>query len=132
LALDVRTSEDIEPAFDRPERFVAKAFVNGADSFINSRRFALSAEAEKRKLAAIYTDAEYVLAGGLMSLGPGHLEGYHGGAKYVDKILHGANPADLPVAGPTQFTLSVRRSALGKLGLSLPADVAARVNDWVD
>jgi putative ABC transport system substrate-binding protein len=132
LALDIRKLEDVEPAFDRATEYGAKAFVNGVDSFINSRRFALAAEAEKRKLPAIYTDAEYVLAGGLMSLGPGHFEGHHGAAKYVDKILQGANPAELPVAGATQFTLSVRRSLLSKLGLTLPPDVTARVNDWVD
>lgn len=50
----------------------------------------------------------------------------------MDKILRGANPADLPVSGATQFTLSVRRPALARLGLSLPPDVSARVNDWID
>jgi putative tryptophan/tyrosine transport system substrate-binding protein len=67
-----------------------------------------------------------------MSLGPGHLEGYREAAKYVDKILHGANPAELPVAGVTQIALSVRRSTLAKLGLPLPPDITARVNDWLD
>jgi putative ABC transport system substrate-binding protein len=67
-----------------------------------------------------------------MALGPGHYEGYYGAAKYVDKILRGANPADLPIAGPTEFTISVNRTALGKLGLSLPSDLAARVNQWID
>jgi putative tryptophan/tyrosine transport system substrate-binding protein len=124
--------EDVEPAFDRAELFGAKAFVNGVDSFVNSRRFELAAEAEKHKLPAIYTDVEYVLAGGLMSLGPGHFEGYYEAAKYVDKILQGANPADLPIADATQFTLSVRRLALAKLGLTMPPDVTARVNNWVD
>ena len=47
-------------------------------------------------------------------------------------ILHGANPAELPVKGPTQFTFSVNRSALAALGLSLPSDISARVNDWRD
>jgi putative ABC transport system substrate-binding protein len=132
LAVDIRKPDDVALAFDQAAAFGAKAFVNAVDSFINSRRFDLAAEAEKRKLPSIYTDVEYVLAGGLMSLGPGHFEGYHGAAKYVDKILHGANPAELPIAGATQFTLSVRRSALAKLGLTLPPDIAARVNDWVD
>jgi putative ABC transport system substrate-binding protein len=50
----------------------------------------------------------------------------------VDKILRGANPADLPVAGATQFTFSASRSALAKLGLSLPPDISTRVNDWLD
>src|SRR5262249_45903162 len=108
------------------------AFVNGVDSFINSRRFDLAAQAEKHKLPAIYTDTEYVVAGGLMALGPGHLEGFHGAAKYVGKILRGANPAELRIGGPTQFTFTVRRSALSKLGLALPPDLTARVNEWFD
>jgi len=47
-------------------------------------------------------------------------------------ILHGAKPADLPVKGATQFTFSANRAALAALGLSLPSDVSARVNDWRD
>jgi putative ABC transport system substrate-binding protein len=132
MVLDVRKPEDVEPAFDQAVAFGAKAFVNAVDSFINSCRFALAAQEEKRKLPAIFTDIEYVLAGGLMSLGPGHLEGYHGAAVYVVKILRGADPAELPIAGATQFDLSVRRSLLTKLGLTLPPDVVARVNDWID
>jgi putative ABC transport system substrate-binding protein len=132
LTVDIRKSDDVGPAFDQAAIFGAKAFVNGVDSFINSRRFDLAAEASKRKLPAIYTDVEYVLAGGLMSLGPGHFEGYYKAAEYVDKILRGAKPAELAIAGPMQFTLTVRRSALAKLGLTLPPDIAARVNDWVD
>jgi putative ABC transport system substrate-binding protein len=61
-----------------------------------------------------------------MALGPGHYEGYYGAAKYV------ANPADLAIDGPTQFTLSVNRAALAKLGLSLPDDLSIRVNEWID
>ena len=129
-ALDLRRPEDVAPAFDQAVAFGAKAFVNCVDSFINSRRFALAIEAAKHRLPAIYSDVEYVMAGGLMALGPGHAEGYYGGAKYVDMILRGANPADLPVNGPTQFTFSVNRSVLAALGLSLPSDVSARVDDW--
>ena len=126
----IRRPEDVAPAFDKAVAFGAKALVNCVDSFINSRRFALAAEAAKHRLPAIYTDVEYVMAGGLMALGPGHAEGYYGAAKYVDMILHRANPADLPIKGATQFTLSVNRSALTALGLSLPPDISVRVNDW--
>jgi putative tryptophan/tyrosine transport system substrate-binding protein len=132
IALDLRKPEDVEPAFARAKAIGAKSVVNAVDSFINSRRFALAAEAEKYRLPAVYTDQDYVDAGGLMSLGPGHLEGFYQGAQYVDKILHGANPAELPIMGATQFTLSVRRSALSELGLTLPSDIAARVNEWID
>lgn len=118
-SLDIRKPEDVDAAFDKALAFGAKALVNAVDSFINSRRFALAAGAAKHRLPVVYTDVEYVLAGGLMALGPGHYEGYYGAAKYVDQILRGANPADLPIAGPTQFTMSANRTALAKLGLSL-------------
>jgi len=132
LALDVRKPEDIDVAFDKAVSFGAKALLNGVDTFINSRRFALAAGAAKHKLPAVYSDVEYVLAGGLMSLGPGHYDGYQGAARYVDQILRGTNPAGLAVARPTQFTFSVNRKALANLSLSLPRDVSARVDEWVD
>jgi putative ABC transport system substrate-binding protein len=131
-AVDIRTPGDVDPEFDKAVDFGSQALVNAVDSFVNSQRFALATAAAKHKLPVLYTDAEYVSAGGLMALGPGHYEGYYGAAKYVDKILHRANPADLPVAGATQFTFSVSRSALAKLGLSLPSDMSARVNEWLD
>jgi putative ABC transport system substrate-binding protein len=131
-SLDIRKPEDVDAAFDKALAFGAKALLNAVDTFINSRRFALAAGAAKHKLPFVYSDVEYVLAGGLMALGPGHYEGYFGAAKYVDRILRGANPADLPIAGPTQFTMSVNRTALAKLGLSLPADLSARVDEWID
>jgi ABC-type uncharacterized transport system substrate-binding protein len=132
LALDLRKPEDVDPAFEKAAAFGARALVNGVDSFINSRRFALAAGSAKYKLPFVATDVEYVSAGGLMALGPGHYEGYYGAAKYVDKILRGAKPADLPIAGPTQFTMSASRKALAQLGVSLPADLSARVDDWID
>ena len=129
-SLDIRKPEDVDAAFDQALAFGAKALVNAVDTFVNSRRFALAAGAAKHRLPVVYSDVEYVLAG--MALGPGHYEGYYGAAKYVDNILRGANPADLPISGPTQFTMSVNRTALHKLGLSLPSDLTARVNEWID
>jgi putative tryptophan/tyrosine transport system substrate-binding protein len=132
LSLDIRKPEDVDAAFDKVLAFGAKGLVNAVDTFINSRRFELAAGAAKYKLPFVYSDVEYVLAGGLIALGPGHYEGYHGAANYVDKILRGANPADLPIAGPTQFTMSANRTVLNKLDLSLPSDLAARVNEWIN
>src|SRR5215468_6622899 len=128
-SLDMRKPEDVDAGFDKALAFGAKGLVNAVDTFINSRRFALAARAAKHKLPFVYSDAEYVMAGGLMAIGPGHYQGYYGAATYVDKILHGANPADLPIAGPTQFTMSANRTALKNLGLSLPSDLAARVTN---
>jgi putative tryptophan/tyrosine transport system substrate-binding protein len=130
--LDIRKPEDVDGAFDKAMAFGAKALLNAVDTFINSRRFALAVGAAKHKLPFVYSDVEYVLAGGLMALGPGHYEGYYGAAKYADQILRGANPADLPIAGPTQFTMSANRTALARLGWSLPSDLSARVDEWID
>ena len=132
LSLDIRKPDDVDAAFNKALAFGAKGLLNAVDTFINSRRFALSARAAEHKLPFVYSDIEYVLAGGLIALGPGHYEGYHDAAKYVDRILHGASPADLPIAGPTKFTMSANRTALTRLGLSLPSDLAKQVDEWVD
>ncbi len=131
-SLDIRKPEDVDAAFAKALAFGAKGLMNAVDTFINSRRFALAAGAAKYKLPFVYSDVEYVMAGGLIALGPGHYEGYYGAAKYVDKILRGANAANLPIAGPTEFTLSANRAALRSLSLSLPSELAARVNEWID
>ena len=131
-SLDIRKPEDVDAAFAKALAFGANGLVNAVDTFINSRRFALAAGASKHKLPSVYSDIEYVMAGGLIALGPGHYEGYYGAAKYVDKIVRGANPADLSIAGPTEFTMSANRRGLINLGLSLPSDLAARVSEWID
>jgi putative tryptophan/tyrosine transport system substrate-binding protein len=132
LSLDVRKPEDVDAAFDKALAFGAEGLLNAVDTFVNSRRFELSAGAAKYKLPFVYSDVEYVLAGGLISLGPGHYEGYHDAAKYVDRILHGANPGDLPIERPTQFIMSANRTAVTKLGLSLPSDLVGQISEWVD
>lgn len=129
--LTVRSSQDISSAFSSARAFGAQALFEAVDNFINSQRLILAKLAAQNHLPAIYSDREYVLAGGLMSLGPGHLEGYRLSADYVDKILRGTDPAELPVTGPTQFSFSVSRSALSDLGLTLPKSVNARVNEWL-
>ena len=130
-SLDIPRPEDVAPRFAEARAFGAKALLNGVDSFINSQRFALAKLAIEHKLPIFYTDREYVIAGGLMALGPGHQEGYYGAAKYIDAILKGAKPADLAIAGPTQFTLSVSRSALERFEIVLPHDIRERVNEWL-
>jgi putative ABC transport system substrate-binding protein len=129
--MDIRTPADVEPAVARAMSWGAKGFLNGVDSFINSQRFALAKLASRNKVPTIYTDREYVLAGGLISLGVGHLDGYYRAAGYVDKILRGANPAELPIALPTELIFSVNRSALKDIGLTLPKEIADRVTEWL-
>jgi putative ABC transport system substrate-binding protein len=133
-SLDVRTPSDVGPAFGKALEFGTKGLLFAADSFLNSQRIPIVTMAAQGKLAAVYNDREWVVAGGLMSIGPGHLEGYRGAAKYVDLILRGANPGDLPVAvaPASQFTLSVSRSAVAKFGVPLPSNISSRVDEWLD
>ncbi len=130
--LDARTPPDVEPAFRQAEKDGAQGLFQAVDSFMNSQRAVLARLAAQAKLPMIFTDREYVLAGGLMSIGPGHQEGYEGAASYVDKILRGAKPADLPVAPTKKVDFTVSRQALSRIGLALPQDLSERVNDWVD
>jgi len=130
-SFDVRTPSDITPAFEKLVTSGSKGFFNCVDSFINSQRFVTARLAAQYKVPAILTDREYVLAGGLMSLGIGHQEGYYRAAEYVAKILRGAHPNELAVALSTDYVLSAGRSALNNIGLTLPDEVNTRVNDWL-
>jgi len=132
LQLDVRKPSDVEPAFARARQAGVQGLFQTVDSFMNSQRATLARFAAQSEIPMIFTDREYVLAGGLMSIGPGHQEGFEGAAGYVDQILRGANPADLPIASTKKVDFTVSRSALAKIGLTLPKDVADRVNDWAD
>jgi putative ABC transport system substrate-binding protein len=132
VQIDVRTPPEVEPAFGNAAKEGAQGLFQAVDSFMNSQRAALARLAAQAKLPMIFTDREYVLAGGLMSIGPGHQEGYEGAAGYVDKILRGAKPADLPVAPTKKVDFTVSRQALARIGLALPQDLSERVNDWVD
>jgi hypothetical protein len=69
--LDVRKPDDVDTPFDQARAFGVKGLLNAVDTFINSRRFVLSARAVQHKLPVVYSDVEYVSAGGLIALGPG-------------------------------------------------------------
>jgi putative ABC transport system substrate-binding protein len=130
-SMDVRSPADVDPAVHKAIEQGAKGFFNCVDPFINSQRFTIAKLAAESKRPTIYTDREYVLAGGSMALGVGHLEGFYRAAAYVDKILRGAKPADLPIALPTELIFSVSRSALQDLGLTLPREINDRVTEWL-
>lgn len=66
-----------------------------------------------------------------MALGVGHLEGFYGAAKYVDQILHGADPTGLPITLPTEVEFSVSKSAMLNLGITLPNQISERVTEWL-
>ena len=105
------------------------AFPDGvtAQSRVRIAEFALT-----RHLPSIFGWKEYVEAGGLMSYGPNLEESWHLVAAFVDKILKGAGPADLPVEQPTRFELIVNLKTAKALGLPMPPSILARADEVIE
>ena len=87
--------------------------------------------AARHRLPAIYLERSYVQAGGLMSYGPDYAAMWRRGAEYVDKILRGAKPADLPIEQPTRYVLSVNLKAAKALGLTIPESILIRADEVI-
>jgi putative ABC transport system substrate-binding protein len=107
------------------------------DALLVSETMALPARtklldfAAKRRLPAMFNNRDYVRAGGLMSYSPNYLDMFRHAAAYVDKILKGAKPADLPVEQPTRFDLIINLKAAKALGLTIPPSVLVRADEVI-
>ena len=126
--LDVLDPKDIETAF----RVASKGHAEGvlvlsASVFVSARTQVLDL-AQKSRLPAIYYRPEFVEAGGLMSYGVNDTDLYRRAATYVDKILKGTKPADLPVEQPTKFEFIINLKAAKQIGLTIPPNVLARAD----
>jgi ABC-type uncharacterized transport system substrate-binding protein len=130
-ALEIRRAEDIAPAFEAL-RGGADALYVVADPLINTNRARIHTLAMGARLPAIYNAKEHVEAGGLMSYGPNFPELYRRAAEYVDKILRGAKPADIPVEQPTKFDLVVNLTTAKALGLDIPPTLLARADEVIE
>src|SRR5215831_11210830 len=126
--LEVHVPDDLEPAFAAITREGASALSVLANSLINTYRSRIVYFAAKSRLPAIYGESRWVDAGGLMSYGPDYTDLWRRTAKYVDKILKRAKPADLPVEQPTKFELIINLKAAKQIGLKIPANVLARAD----
>jgi putative ABC transport system substrate-binding protein len=95
---------------------------------LNTHRRQIFELTTKNRLPAIYTTKEYADAGGLMSYGANFPDLYRRAATYVDKILKGAKPADLPIEQPTKFELVINLKAAKQIGLTIPESVVFRAD----
>ena len=103
-----------------------------ADPLVNSNRIRINTLALGARLPTMFGIREYVEAGGLISYGPNIPDLFRRAAEYVDKILRGAKPADLPVEQPTKFDLVINLTTAKALGLTVPPTVLARADEVIE
>jgi putative tryptophan/tyrosine transport system substrate-binding protein len=126
--LDVLDPKDIETAFREAGKERADAVLLLQSFVLNSQRKQIVDLAIKSRHPAIYYNPEWVEDGGLMSYGVSFTDLYRRAATYVDKILKGAKPADLPVEQPTKFELIINLKTAKQIGLMIPPNVLARAD----
>jgi putative ABC transport system substrate-binding protein len=128
-SLDIRSPKDFETSFQAARKGAAEAvLVRVRGPILSPHRKEFAELAVKNRLSAIYEGAEEVEAGGLMSYGVNFLDLYRRAATYVDKILKGTKPADIPVEQPTKFEFVINLKAAKQIGLTIPPNVLARAD----
>jgi len=126
--LDVLSPKDIETAFQEASRARADVVLVLGSPVLNSQRKQILDLAVKNRLPAIYYAPQWVEDGGLMTYGVSINDLFRRAATYVDKILKGTKPADLPVEQPTKFELVINLKAAKQIGLTIPPNVLARAD----
>ena len=130
--VETRTPADIDRAFSDMTKQRAGALTVWTTAMFASERERLVAFAAKNRLPAVYTLREFVDAGGLMAYGHDQADLNRRAATYVDKILKGAKPADLPVEQPTKFELAINLKTAKALGLTIPPSVLGRADQIIE
>ena len=126
--MEVRRPDEIDGAFSATTKAGVGAFVVLTDPMLLANRTRIVNLAAKSRLPVMYYDSAFVDVGGLMSYGANINDLFRRAATYVDKILKGAKPTDLPVEQPTKFEFIVNLKAAKQIGLTIPPNVLVRAD----
>jgi putative tryptophan/tyrosine transport system substrate-binding protein len=132
LSLGVRSREEIEDALTTIVREQPGALLVLADRLFLHHRTRIMDFAAQRRLPGVHAYRELVEAGGLMSYGPSYADMHRRAASYVDRILKGSKPADLPVQAPVKFELVINLKAANALGLAIPPMLLGRADEVIE
>jgi putative ABC transport system substrate-binding protein len=131
-AVGLREAGEIERAVTEFARVANGGLIVPGSSLANDHRELIIGLAVRHKLPAIYSDRIFVIAGGLVSYGPDRIDQYRRAAEYIDRILKGEKPADLPVQAPTKYELVINLKTAKALGLTVPPSVLARADEVIE
>jgi putative tryptophan/tyrosine transport system substrate-binding protein len=129
--LEIRRAEDIGPAFEALKGGADALYVCG-DPLVNTSRVRINTLALAARLPTMHFVKVYVEAGGLMSYGPNFADLFRRSADYVDKILHGVKPGDIPIEQPTKFELVINLKTAKALGLQIPDKLLAVADEVIE
>ena len=130
-AVDVEDPKDFVAAFAAMRAKRADALIVLTSSFFFLHRIAIAELAAQNRIPAAFENRQFVEAGGLLSYGPSYADMFRRAATYVDKILKGAKPADLPVAQPIKFELVINVKTAKALGLTIPQSIMVRADEVI-
>src|SRR5262249_11154719 len=131
IALEIRRPEDITPAFEVVKSGAVALYISH-DALINTNRIRVNTLALGARLPTMSSVREYVAAGSLMSYGANLPDLWRRAAEFVDKILRGAKPADIPVEQPTKFDLVLNITTAKALGLTIPESFLLRADEVIE
>ena len=132
VPMEISETHDIDTAVAGAGARRVDAILTIADAFFWSQRARIVGVINRQRLPAIYPEAEYVEAGGLMAYGPNVPDNFRRAAGYVDRILKGTSPGDLPVELPAKFELGINLKTARALGLTIPPSLLLQANQVID
>ena len=127
-SMEVSSANKYEEAFKEAIKARSGALAVLSSPLASSNQEQIAELAARNRLPAIYVQSSFITIGGLMSYGPDQTERYRRVAVFLDKILKGAKPADLPVEQPTKFEFIINLKAAKQIGLTIPPNVLARAD----